>query len=60
MRPPSLSACLSAQGFDEYSNLVLDDVEEVNVKSGRRVALGRILQKGDTVTLICPAPAQKP
>lgn len=44
------------QGFDEYSNLVLDDVEEIDVKSEKRVSLGRILQKGDSITLIAPAP----
>jgi LSM domain len=45
-----------SQGFDEYSNLVLDDVEEINVKTGKRISLGRILQKGDSITLIAPAP----
>lgn len=39
-------------GFDEYMNLVLDDAEEVNVKTGNRIPLGRILLKGDSVTLI--------
>jgi len=39
-------------GFDEYMNLVLDAAEEVHVKSKHRQALGRILLKGDTITLI--------
>lgn len=39
-------------GFDEYMNLVLDEAEEVNVKTAKRVSLGRILLKGDSVTLI--------
>lgn len=39
-------------GFDEYMNLVLDDAEEVSVKRGGRKALGRILLKGDNITLM--------
>ncbi|XKL66853.1 hypothetical protein PGB90_010273 [Kerria lacca] len=39
-------------GFDEYMNLVLDEAEEVHIKTGNRVTLGRILLKGDSVTLI--------
>ncbi|XP_026273306.1 probable small nuclear ribonucleoprotein E [Frankliniella occidentalis] len=39
-------------GFDEYMNLVLDDAEEVYKKSGKRKALGRIMMKGDNITLI--------
>ncbi|DBA02363.1 TPA: hypothetical protein N0F65_007182 [Lagenidium giganteum] len=39
-------------GFDEYMNLVLDDADEVDVKNMKRTPLGRILLKGDTITLI--------
>mmetsp|Transcript_180273 Transcript_180273/g.438674 ORF Transcript_180273/g.438674 Transcript_180273/m.438674 type:complete len:88 (+) Transcript_180273:253-516(+) len=39
-------------GFDEYMNLVLDGAEEVHVKKGTRKALGRILLKGDNITLL--------
>ncbi|KAL4420049.1 hypothetical protein ABPG77_007488 [Micractinium sp. CCAP 211/92] len=39
-------------GFDEYMNLVLDEAEEVSVKRKTRKALGRILLKGDTITLM--------
>ena len=39
-------------GFDEFMNLVLDGAEEVNMKSGAKKALGRILLKGDNITLI--------
>ncbi|KAK7271834.1 hypothetical protein RJT34_28051 [Clitoria ternatea] len=39
-------------GFDEYMNLVLDDAEEVNVKKKSRKTLGRILLKGDNITLM--------
>ncbi|CAK7344628.1 unnamed protein product [Dovyalis caffra] len=39
-------------GFDEYMNLVLDDAEEVNVKKKSRKSLGRILLKGDNITLM--------
>ncbi|KAJ3260797.1 hypothetical protein HK103_007360 [Boothiomyces macroporosus] len=42
-------------GFDEFLSVVLDDAEEVNVKKGTRKALGRILLKGDNITLMCAA-----
>ncbi|KAG2407641.1 uncharacterized protein HKW66_Vig0024630 [Vigna angularis] len=40
------------QGFDEYMNLVLDDAEEVNIKKKSKKTLGRILLKGDNITLM--------
>ncbi|KAJ8905469.1 hypothetical protein NDN08_001976 [Rhodosorus marinus] len=39
-------------GFDEYMNLVLDNAVEVNLKKNTRKNLGRILLKGDTITLM--------
>lgn len=39
-------------GFDEYMNLVLDEAEEVHLKSKTRKPLGRILLKGDNITLL--------
>lgn len=40
-------------------NLVLDDAVEVSLKRGTRTDLGRILLKGDTITLISAvAPAE--
>ena len=39
-------------GFDEYMNLVLDDAAEVSVKRKTRKNLGRILLKGDNITLL--------
>ncbi len=39
-------------GFDEYMNVVLDNAEELNIKQKSRTSLGRILLKGDTITLI--------
>nr|TKS06062.1 small nuclear ribonucleoprotein E [Populus alba] len=39
-------------GFDEYMNLVLEDAEEVNIKKKSRKSLGRILLKGDNITLM--------
>ncbi|KAL6778837.1 hypothetical protein ACKKBG_A04420 [Auxenochlorella protothecoides x Auxenochlorella symbiontica] len=39
-------------GFDEYMNLVLDEGEEVSVKRQTRKPLGRILLKGDNITLM--------
>ncbi|XP_050534807.1 probable small nuclear ribonucleoprotein E [Daktulosphaira vitifoliae] len=39
-------------GFDEYMNLVLDDACEVNTKVDSRKPVGRILLKGENITLI--------
>jgi len=40
------------RGFDEYMNLVLDEVFEVNYKAQTRQDLGIILLKGDCISLI--------
>ncbi|XP_044735242.1 probable small nuclear ribonucleoprotein E [Chrysoperla carnea] len=39
-------------GFDEYMNLVLEEAEEYNTKTKNRKTLGRIMLKGDNITLI--------
>lgn len=39
-------------GFDEYMNLVLDEAEEIHMKTKARKSIGRILLKGDNITLI--------
>ncbi|KNZ78162.1 putative small nuclear ribonucleoprotein E [Termitomyces sp. J132] len=40
-------------GFDEFMNVVLDEAAEVYVKDAKpRRELGRILLKGDNITLI--------
>ncbi|KAJ2000830.1 hypothetical protein GGI04_000516 [Coemansia thaxteri] len=39
-------------GFDEFMNMVLGDAEEIHVKKGTRMPLGRIMLKGDNITLI--------
>lgn len=39
-------------GFDEYMNLVLDDAEEIYTKPKCRKQVGRILLKGENITLI--------
>eukprot|EP00549_Striatella_unipunctata_P003131 CAMPEP_0118691568 /NCGR_PEP_ID=MMETSP0800-20121206/10756_1 /TAXON_ID=210618 ORGANISM="Striatella unipunctata, Strain CCMP2910" /NCGR_SAMPLE_ID=MMETSP0800 /ASSEMBLY_ACC=CAM_ASM_000638 /LENGTH=99 /DNA_ID=CAMNT_0006589369 /DNA_START=200 /DNA_END=499 /DNA_ORIENTATION=+ len=44
-------------GFDEYMNMTLDDATEVDVKTGKQTEVGRILLKGDSITLIHEAPA---
>ena len=44
-------------GFDEYMNLVLDEAEEVYVKKQTKKALGRILLKGDNISLMTAATA---
>ncbi|CAD5219710.1 unnamed protein product [Bursaphelenchus okinawaensis] len=39
-------------GFDEYMNLVIDEAEELHLKNESRKKLGRIMLKGDNITLI--------
>ncbi|KAL4834983.1 hypothetical protein H8958_013211 [Nasalis larvatus] len=39
-------------GFNEYMNLVLDDAEEIHSKTKSRKQLGRIMLKGDNITLL--------
>jgi len=39
-------------GFDEYMNLVMDNAEEVNKKKGTRKEIGRILLKGDNISVL--------
>ncbi|KAJ1809831.1 hypothetical protein LPJ56_004475 [Coemansia sp. RSA 2599] len=43
-------------GFDEFMNVVLDDAEEIHTKKNTRKPLGRIMLKGDNITLISQAP----
>lgn len=40
------------RGFDEFMNIVVDDAVEVSTEDGGRQELGRILLKGDNITLI--------
>jgi small nuclear ribonucleoprotein E len=40
------------QGFDEYMNIVLDEAEEITAKTGAKRSIGRILLKGDCITLM--------
>ncbi|KAG2204297.1 small nuclear ribonucleoprotein-like protein E [Mucor mucedo] len=39
-------------GFDEFMNLVLEDGEEFDTKNNTRVKIGRLMLKGDNITLI--------
>mmetsp|Transcript_250 Transcript_250/g.304 ORF Transcript_250/g.304 Transcript_250/m.304 type:complete len:107 (+) Transcript_250:93-413(+) len=39
-------------GFDEYMNIVLDAAQEVNTKTGAKREVGKILLKGDCITLM--------
>ncbi|KAI9101382.1 hypothetical protein DFS34DRAFT_562261, partial [Phlyctochytrium arcticum] len=39
-------------GFDEFMNMVVDNAEEVYAKSGEKKSVGRILLKGDNITLL--------
>ncbi len=44
-------------GFDEYMNVVLDDAYEIDVRhDNKRKSVGRILLKGDNITLIMQSP----
>ena len=43
---------LAVAGFDEYMNLVLDEATEVHLKRKTEKKLGRIMLKGDNITLI--------
>ncbi|KAK1934383.1 putative small nuclear ribonucleoprotein E [Babesia divergens] len=52
---PNLKIEGKIRGFDEYMNMVLDDVEEVIVKQKERRSLGTIMLKGDAMTLIAAA-----
>ncbi|EGW30292.1 uncharacterized protein SPAPADRAFT_63138 [Spathaspora passalidarum NRRL Y-27907] len=40
------------RGFDEFMNIVIDDAVEISTVTGRKDELGRILLKGDNITLI--------
>jgi len=40
------------RGFDEFMNIVVDEAVEVSTKDGSKEELGRILLKGDNITLI--------
>ncbi|RKO97910.1 hypothetical protein CXG81DRAFT_13632 [Caulochytrium protostelioides] len=42
-------------GFDEFMNLVLENAEEVMIKTKARKKLGRILLKGDNIVMLSPA-----
>jgi len=39
-------------GFDEYMNLVMDNAEEIHMKKGTRKPVGRVMLKGDNITLL--------
>lgn len=39
-------------GFDEYMNMVLDEAVEIDSKKNSRQEVGRILLKGDSITLL--------
>ena len=39
-------------GFDEFMNLVLDDAQEIHLKTLQKKSIGRILLKGDNISLL--------
>mmetsp|Transcript_19741 Transcript_19741/g.24357 ORF Transcript_19741/g.24357 Transcript_19741/m.24357 type:complete len:95 (-) Transcript_19741:245-529(-) len=47
-------------GFDEYMNMTLDNVVECDTKTGKRENIGRILLKGDAITLVQNARPEEP
>jgi small nuclear ribonucleoprotein E len=47
-------------GFDEYMNIVLDEAIEIDAKRNVREEIGRILLKGDAITLIQEAQPVRP
>lgn len=44
-------------GFDEYMNMTLEDA--VEIRNGKRTEVGRILLKGDSITLLQEANVTK-
>mmetsp|Transcript_1512 Transcript_1512/g.2055 ORF Transcript_1512/g.2055 Transcript_1512/m.2055 type:complete len:88 (+) Transcript_1512:112-375(+) len=44
-------------GFDEYMNMTLEDA--VEIRNGKRTEVGRILLKGDSITLLQEANVMK-
>lgn len=47
-------------GFDEFMNMTLDDAVECDLKTGKRENIGRILLKGDSITLLQDANPVQP
>ncbi len=39
-------------GFDEYMNMVLYEAEEINLKKGTKINHGKLMLKGDNITLV--------
>ncbi|ODV95787.1 hypothetical protein PACTADRAFT_66663 [Pachysolen tannophilus NRRL Y-2460] len=40
------------KGFDEFMNIVIDEAVEMDLKKDSKRKLGRIMLKGDNITLI--------
>jgi small nuclear ribonucleoprotein E len=47
-------------GFDEYMNMVLDEAVEIDSKKNARQEVGRILLKGDSITMLQEAQPVRP
>lgn len=39
-------------GFDEYMNMVIDEAVEIDSKKNSRTEVGRLMLKGDSITLL--------
>jgi len=48
------------KGFDEYMNIVVYDAVEIDSKKNVRQEVGRILLKGDSITLLQEAQPVRP
>lgn len=42
-------------GFDEYMNVVIEDAVEIDTKKKKEAKIGRIMLKGDNITLVTSA-----
>jgi len=47
-------------GFDEYMNMVIDEAVEIDSKKNARQEVGRILLKGDSITMLQEAQPVRP
>lgn len=46
------------RGFDEFMNIVLEESEEIDVRNKTKRSIGRIMLKGDNITLLMPLDSQ--
>lgn len=49
---PNLKFQGKISGFDEWMNLTLDHAQEINVKKGTVINVGKIILKGDVISVV--------